>query len=393
MRPRREPPSSGDPRAQLAAAPSLLFMSACLICAPARAEPVSRDVGLWTLSAEADADISLAVPDSNGAGRGALFDIALRGEAERFFQSGLRAGFEAGLRLQRDFGRSGLGLDGPAEGVFTGPAFDPDDPAGTRGDLETAGVFLRGGWGEIRAGRGDGAAAREAARPLLPFRLSRVDDAPTDLSGRNFISTRNTLTSRAAKLSVRSQRFFGVRAGASYTPEPEACGVDACTPDGATLEHGVEAAISFEHVFRGPDLRVEASADLASVQRAGQADPVSGAGLEDAWARSARLNLSRGGWSVGAAGLVSNDGADGGDYTALSAYAAREIGDWLAALEAGRAQSDLTGEESRAVQIGASRLLGERWIAGAGLSWTRREAPEIGGDEAWLGLVEIGLRF
>jgi len=369
MRPRREPPSSGDPRAQLAAAPSLLFMSACLICAPARAEPVSRDVGLWTLSAEADADISLAVPDSNGAGRGALFDIALRGEAERFFQSGLRAGFEAGLRLQRDFGRSGLGLDGPAKGVFTGPAFDPDDPAGTRGDLETAGVFLRGGWGEIRAGRGDGAAAREAARPLLPFRLSRVDDAPTDLSGRNFISTRNTLTSRAAKLSVRSQRFFGVRAGASYTPEPEACGVDACTPDGATLEHGVEAAISFEHVFRGPDLRV------------------------DAWARSARLNLSRGGWSVGAAGLVSNDGADGGDYTALSAYAAREIGDWLAALEAGRAQSDLTGEESRAVQIGASRLLGERWIAGAGLSWTRREAPESGGDEAWLGLVEIGLRF
>jgi len=392
MRPRRDPPSSGDVRAQLAAAPSFFLLFLAFIT-PAAALDLSRDAGAWTLSAEADADVLLALPDTGETDQSALADLLLRTEAERFFQSGLRAGIELDVGWRRDNGREGVGLQGPVGGAFTGRVFSAADPAGPRGDLTTAGVFVRGGWGELRAGRGAGAADRDASSPALPFRLLRADGGLVDPSGRNVVRTRNMLTGRAAKISIRSQRLFGLRAGVSYTPEPDACGLDACAPQGQAFEHGIEAAFSFEHLFRGPDLRVEASVEAAAAQRADTLAVIGGLTAEDPWARSGRLALSRGAWSLGAAALVSNDGLSGGAYTAVSGFLSREAGDWLAALEAGAADSDLSGEESRVVQFGASRLIGDHWVAGGALSWSAREDAAGAKSDGLQGVLEIGLRF
>ncbi len=410
MRPRREPPTSGETCAQLAAAPSFfksmpvnargltiaaaaVSMLAALAAADAKAQALSVDAGAWTFSLEGEADIALAAAaERAGQPRHVFFDAGARIEAERFLENGWRIGFESGYRGRRDDGRRGVGLSGQAGGAFSGRAFDPDDPSGARGDLETAALFLRTGWGELRAGRDEGAAAREAAQPLLPLRLHRLDLLRLDPSGRNLVRTRNTLTGRAAKLTVSSRRFFGVRASASWTPEPDDCGLDACPPRSLDLENGVELGASFDHVFRGSGLAVLASVEAASAQRGPDAAVTPGLEGEDPWALSGRFAVSRGGWSAGVSALETNDGFASGGYAAIAGFLAYERGDWLAALEAGDAASDLSGEDGRRVQASASRLIGDHWVAGGGLAWSRRSASGFE-SEGVSGFISGGLRF
>ena len=305
-----------------------------------------------------------------------------------------RYGSQIELGVRRDPARAGLsrsvpGAAGPG-GAFSGLPADPARIEATRAGLETAAVFLKGPWGEVRAGRGQGAAALEAAALPGAFRLMRADDARADLSGLAAARTRDTLSGRAAKLTVRSARLFGLRASASYTPDADDCSLDTC-PEGAVSADGVlEAGVSFDHAF------AEAGRWSVSLGASrGEADPAPGLApgrADDPHALSARLAWSRGDLSLGAGWLRSNDGLDDGRYEAWSASAALERGDWLFAAEASRAEAAPASIEVSAVQIGASRLLPGGAIAGLG--WTRldEKGPGGGRDTAFL-FVEAGLRF
>ncbi len=350
-------------------------------------------LGPFTLDGEGDADAAVALSGEDDDARRVL-DIALRGRAEAFTDTGLRYGAQVELGVRRDPGREGLsravaGLAGPG-GAVSGLPADPARLDDMRAGVETASVFVKGPWGEVRAGRGEGAAALEAAALPGAFRVMRADDARADLSGLAVARTRDTLSGRAAKLTVRSARLFGVRASASYTPDADDCSLDSC-PDGAVSAEGVvEAGLSFDHASRDAG-RWSVSLGAAL----GEADPAPGLPVgraEDPHALSARLAWRRGDLSLGAGWLRSNDGFDDGRYEAWSASAALERGDWLFAAEASRAEIEPVSIEVRAVQLGASRLLPGGAVAGIG--WTRLEEDTPGGSQETSFLfLEAGLRF
>ena len=351
-------------------------------------------LGPFVLNGEGDADAAVALGGGEAEDQGLVLDIALRGSAEAFTDNGLRYGLEIQLGLRRDPAREGLSRVVPGAagsgGAVSGLPADPARIDETRAGIETAAVFLKGPWGEVRAGRGEGAAALEAAALPGAFRLMRADDARADLSGLAAARTRDTLSGRAAKLTVRSARLFGLRASASYTPDADDCSLDHC-PEGRVAAEGVvEAGLSFDYAPPGAgrwSLSVGASR--------GGADPAPGLPpgvAEDPHALSARAGWRKGDLSLGAGWLRSNEGLAEGRYEAWSVSASLERGDWLWAAEASRADVEPASLDVTAVQLGASRLLPGGAIAGLG--WTRldEDAPGGGRETAFL-FVAAGLRF
>lgn len=370
------------------------------------------------LALSADAVLVPGAPETPRAGP--LGEVRIELTSQRVLENTHRIGFAGGIVVRRDSGRTGLSQSvgicpaGMADcasaggaapvGAFTGfaaaPGLEGRDPAMA---IETAYLFWRGGYAELRAGYGHGAAQLESEPMPGAFWLMRADGARTDPSGRNLASTANTLSGHAPKITVRSVRLAGFRAAASFTPDGDVCGAGWCRPArepgvlaAASVRDIAELGLSFDHRFAATGVRWTAGLGLARGRAAGP----DRAHFENPWAASARLVRSQGPWSAGVSALVSNDGVSGARYRAEAASLSYEHGDWLFSVEASQARSSLVHASSETVQAGASRYFEPGFIIGLGISHTQGGRAAVSGplrtrqsDSGTRLFLEAGLRF
>ncbi|MEE2565357.1 porin [Hyphobacterium marinum] len=356
----------------------------------------SARLGAFELESDFDAGLVAAAGDSFGRFSGLFADLDARIQAEAITDAGVRWGAVVRLRAQADHGRNGF--DGQAGSCLaTGPGSDchgfgarslatgrynsveTGSPDRIQAAAEAAYGYVRFGWGEIRAGRTQGAAALDQPLPPSAFRLVNAGGGPIDPTGLEAGLARNSLSGFSTRVLVRSERVLGLRAALSYTGQSEGCGVDYCvheTTDGTvtppvgapvpvrlqgnTLNSVIEAGVSFDHTFRDAG-RVELGAGLLLAEP-DRAAP----GSDDvrSWSVSGRWTFED--WSAGFSHLDVRQTA-GQAYQATAAAISLDRGDWRFAAEGALSSDDFLHEESRLVQIGASRLVGDHALIGAGV--------------------------
>ena len=332
-----------------------------------------------------------------------LADIDAELEYENFTAAGRRYGFVLGGRIERDTGRRAWGgragdcppgqpgcaaisdggtvraLVSPVSGFRSAGAPDGED---TRGVIDAAYLYYDTGWGELRAGYGPGANEIDIVGGPAAFRLTRADGGRVNTGLIAGARTTNLTSGTDAKLVFRSVALGQeisvgtLQASVSYTPSVRQCGVDACA-----REYGPAGALSpvFDDVV---------ALSLRYAIRRGGHEWTIGAGTSrgsDATGRpafgtiethDAGIAWSWGAWSAGARVLTSNAGLAGDQgYQAWSASGGYEAGPWLFTLEYAGFSDDAIHVDGDSWQIGGSRLIGERWLAGAGLQSSRRSEP------------------
>ena len=348
-----------------------LLVSGAMCAAPAVAQ---ADLDPWERELWGEATLIFAPgmqSDIPGGAEEALYDIAIGGSAERILQSGLRFGARVTLRGQKDHpvrpGHTGelpaVDFARPA-GAFSGLAAGPaDGETGPRGSLETAFVYVEGGYGELSLGRDIGVAARFHEGDVGVMRSARAINPYLDPSGLSTVRTRHDLTGPAAKLSYVSPRLVGIRAGASFTPEADVRGLDR-DPVGTsavaapTLENAIELGLNAVRRFRSNGLRVRAGLSWST------ADVTAPKGFDSLYDDSVGtlaggIELEWESMRLGFNALSSDDGLRDGDYSAWSAGVAQEFGDWEASLTYGRSSSDSLDGDGGAFALALGRSLGD----------------------------------
>ena len=356
------------------------------------------------------------------AGEGAsdiLFDVDGDLTFERFTEAGRRQGLVLGGRLQSENGHRGFGgltgacppgtgdcasVQGPVSGLRTLGA--PDGEA-VRARLDTLYGFHETGWGEVRIGRTSGAARQDAVGGPQAFRLSRADGGRVDTGGLWGARTTNFSSGEDAKILFRSialgqEISVGtLRASVSWTPSVRDCGLDQCAreygPAGLispVFDDVVEVGVHYA-VRRG-----EHEFELSGGYSRGD-DATGRAGFSGLQTHDLGISWKHGAWSAGARTLVSDNGLAGeAGYQAWSASAGYEAGPWLWTLEYAGFSDNSVHVDGDSWQLGGSRLIGERWVAGFGVLAQTRDAPEItptgrrqNSQDGVTGFVELGWQF
>jgi len=329
-----------------------------------------------------------------------LGDFEARLDWEAITSEGRRWGFVLAGRVERDPSRTGWGgrvgqcpagqadcaddgsgnaLRGVTSGLQAGADESFDD---FRGALTLAYGFAHFGYGEVRLGYGDGAARLDAVAPPTSFRLSRADNGRVDLTGLSASRTFNYASGQSPKLVFRSialgqTRTIGsFRGSLSYTPTADGCGVDVCDyqdgPIGVSVPQ-IEDVLELGGLYEIQ--RGETDVSFSIGYATGSAEPA-GPALTDLQVLDAGLRFDRNGWSGGVRWLHSNNATDG-DYEALSASLAREQGDWLYALEWAGFSDNTVHADGQTLQLGASKLIGDHWLAGLGLQYGERDEARV----------------
>ena len=249
-------------------------------------------------------------------------EIGLRFEAKAQQDNPARAGFSGNID---PFGQTPLGGIEPVRGAYSGlTRFGPVEDEGIAGSIETAQVYIDGGYGQVSVGFGRGVAARFHEGAPDVFSHARAANPKLDPAGLNIVRTENDLTGPSAKITYQTPRYLGLRAGISYTPEANLAGVDrdpdrsvggVVTPE---IKNVTEGSLQFSRKLRTQDLRIRASASYS----VGEVDATAnGAAFDDVevWTIGAEFEFET--LSIGAEYLASNNGLqDTGDYSAWSAW-------------------------------------------------------------------------
>lgn len=287
-----------------------------------------------------------------------LYEVTLDNRFEKVLQNGLQIGGRLTLRGQRDhparpgfLGRFG-GAPGPS-GAYSGLSGEGSTrDTGARGQLEAAYLEFDGGYGELRIGRDRGAAARffEGAPSALTH--ASISNAYLDPDGIKIIRTNHDLTGPSAKISYATPRILGLRAGASFTPDAEAAGLDRNVRDmSADLSDAVELALNLSRRLRDSGVRIDAGLawSSAGIDFAGS----SARDRVGTW--SAGANLEFDSFEVGGSWIKSDNGFAGADYTAWEIGVATELADTEISLNYGEAEDDLAGLVGDGISLAARR--------------------------------------
>jgi hypothetical protein len=344
---------------------------------------------------EAATVVSL-LDDERADSEAVLYEISFDTEAETILQNGTELGARLTLRGQRDHplrpgfaGEFGTGL--PVAGAYSGLSGAPiGDETGARGRLEAAYLRADGGYGELRIGKDRGVAARffEGAPSTLTY--SAVANPYLDPTGLKINRTNHDVTGPSAKLSYASPRILGLRAGLSYTPDADEQNLDRSLSDAIGqpgLSDVVEAAANLSRTLRSSGTRIEASLAWSS------AEPNDFAGLTrdrmETWSLGA--NIERDGTEFGLSWLQSDNGFNGGDYTAWEAGVAREFGETRVSLNFGEAEDDLAQLSSEGFSLAAKKELSDGFDVA--LSYQNEHLDTPGGNRTSRGVVvEITLQ-
>ena len=373
-------------------------------------------------------DAGVVLRDAD-AGDTLLFDLDAELEYETFSHAGRRWGWVLGGRIERDTARRGWGglagdcpagaadcasveaggapapVTGPVSGFYTAGPADRDQ---TRAVLDAAYLYTDTGWGELRLGYGPGAANLDTEGGPTAFRLSRADGGRINTSELTGARTRNLTSGHDPKIVFQSialgqETSVGTLEGAfSYTPSVRVCGVDLCAREYGAAGRLTPLAddvveVSLRYALRRGSHEWAVSAGLAESRDAtGRPD------FEGITTLDAGLSWRHGDWRAGARWLRSDNGIAAGDrdYEAWSASGGYETGPWLWTVEYAAFSDDLVHVDGQTWQASGSRLVGERWLIGAGVQASERREPLLLGGvrtvaerDRTTGFVELGWQF
>lgn len=251
---------------------------------------------------------------------------------------------------------AGASAGGAFSGLGRGPAREDRD---LRVSLETAYVYIDGGYGEARLGIDEGLATRFFEGGPVLFAHAGLTNPALDPSGQIIARTDHDLTGPALKVSYASPRILGLRAGASYTPEADRRGLDrdpardfpgAARPE---IEDAFEIALNLSRRLPQSGVRLRAGAAYSQAETRFLPDPTL-YGTVETWSAGASAEFSR--LRVGGSYLSSDNGAASlpGDYSAWSVSGAVPFGKLEAVVEAGGAEDELANLNSESWQLGLS---------------------------------------
>lgn len=325
---------------------------------------------------------------------------------ERVLDNGAEIGVWLGGRAQRDHSaRNGFSgqigpidpfrLDFAPRGAFTGLTSGgvPDDQS-VRAQLETAFVYIDGGYGQVLFGRDVGIARRFHEGSPSVFSLHTITNARLDTSGIATVLTRNDLTGPSAKLSYASPRLLGLRVGASYTPRANVSGLDRDPDRDVTgiaeprLEQGLEAALNFSHRFRQTGLRLETYG--AYGRAAVEFSPLEAeAGTVEVWSTGGQIEWKN--IEFGVDWLTTDNVA--GRYTAWSIGAQSRLLDLDWSAEYGRSFDELTGVDGSAWSFGVSYEILKRLTIATGLQGQILQNEALTDRSSTGPVIEMTLRY
>ena len=293
-----------------------------------------------------------------------LAELSLIGTTQTILENGVRLRARGAVRLQADHpsrpgGTGGFGSDfaapvGAFSGLSSALAIEESD---LRGRLETAYFQIDGGYGEVRLGKDQGVAARLHEGAVSSLTHARLDSSLLDPTGLSTIRTRHDLTGPSAKLSYATPRLLGVRAGASFTPEADADGLDR-RPQAGTggfapdIENAIEFALNGTRRLRESGWRFDvglgySTADIKNSSSITYKNSV------ETW--SAGTRIERDDWTLGLSWLESDNGAINGDYSAWSTGLSKEAYDTDFAIVFGESTDDAAGIDSTGWRVGLGR--------------------------------------
>nr|WP_321512588.1 porin [uncultured Hyphomonas sp.] len=330
-----------------------------------------EDWDVWETDWEKDGALLFAP----GAEEAVLYRLGLGFDTNRVLDNGLVLGAAARLDAELDHparaGFSGIIADpAPGEvavaGGFSGLARSSGlEDDGARAVLQTAYIYVEGGYGEARLGRDEGVAKRFAQGAPSLFSSLSLNAPRLDPDGGAIVRTDHDLTGPAAKASFTTPRIVGFKGGISYTPEADVRGLDRdpvrILPGTAAtvLTNAAEASVSFNHRFRESGVRVRASTGWSRADV--DAAPTAPAPYNsvETWSFGASTE-----WKdtvIGASWQSSDNGLDGlsGDYTAWTAgltHTAFGL-DW--GVEYGEASDDAVGVEGESWRAGVARSVAD----------------------------------
>ncbi len=221
----------------------------------------------FTSRIETEATVAVALGwDSKKGAYPALFEIGVTSHSANILDNGSEIGAKFTLRGSQDNPKRVAGGGRIADlgtlaipGIHTDVKFTnetyPD--AGPRARIETAFLYVDGGYGEISLGRDIGIAARLYEGPVSIFSHARNSDALLDPSGLSIIRSRLDWSGNSAKLTYATPRLVGIRFGLSYTPSTEADGLDRSISQtiGDEISNIWEGGINYLYTDRGNGLR------------------------------------------------------------------------------------------------------------------------------------------
>ena len=330
---------------------------------------------------ETEASAELALVAAPGADEPLLGLGRARMGLNYVLMNGAEIGAVGGLELQRDHparaGFSGVFPPSAGAGASSGGAFSGLARGGTPADqdlrisLETAYVYIDGGYGEARLGADDGVATRFFEGGPALFAHSGLVNPALDPTGVIIARTDHDLTGPAAKISYATPRILGLRGGVSYTPTADRRGVDRDTETafpGASrpeIEDAFEVALNLSRRLPQSGVRLRAAAAYSQAEARLPTDPTL-YGTVETWSAGASAEFSR--LRVGGSYLESNNGvASGpGDYSAWGLSAAVPLGRFEAVAEVSGAEDEFAGLTSDSWQIGLVWNPSEDWRLASG---------------------------
>ncbi len=334
-----------------------------------------------------------------------LTDLRAAVRAERVLENGAELGVRIGGRVQLDHSRRS-GFSGQlgagdvavgtlaARGAFTGlTAGGVEEDSGVRAALETAYVYIDGGYGELLVGRDIGVARRFHEGAESVFRRHGVINAALDTSGIASVLTRNDLSGPAAKVSYASPRLLGIKLGVSYAPRANTRGLDrdprrdVTGVDEPELEHIVEAGFNATRRFRGSGVRASFYGAFARANL--ETERLQAAGTVEVWSVGGRIEKN---WlSFGADWLTTDNGA--GRYRAWSVSAGAEKWGFDWSTSYGRSDDNLVGFVGRSGSIGVSKRYYGSIRIGIGVQTQILSRPTGPSERSTGPVMEMSLRY
>jgi len=360
------------------------------------------------------------------------FDFAAHGRIELEASAITNGGMEYGvnLELREDYDRYRRGFGGRVgdcppgivgcsgtnvNGVATGLrghtsqfyASGPSNATETQVALESAHIFLRTAYGDITAGRDDGAAYLfSLGAPTLM--MVNASNSPVDYTGLDNVKTVNDASGFAEKITYTSPRLlgdqigFGVQMGVSYAPDARACGVDYCVRNNSSDESGtlapdlkdvMEVGLAIDRKFDN-GLKVEATANYATAK-----NEIALVGFDDLQAWNTGLEVTLGDWTAGGSYLQSNNALSNGDYTAWDAGLTWKPSAYGFTASYGHANDKNVNLKSDQFVFGVIREF-DKFTLGTGVQYIERTTPLATGnivssqkEKATALFVEGGFKF
>lgn len=351
-------------------------------------------------------------------------DLDIRVIGSTILPNGLEVGAGVSARVDGDqpghmwgAGRYSGALIGGPRGV---------GPLNSDAYLQSAYAYVRGGFGEIAAGRESGVARTLAITSPTIFTAVGVNDWRTDVTGLNDVHTVNDFSGYSTKFSYMPPANFlggvlgGLQLGVSYTPSLKECGAAACAPSGGFADSStpglpqeiawrdvVEAALYYQKELRlggGEGIKIGLGASYVTANE--QPDLV-GSVLGGYDSYSVGLNLAYRGFTLGGSVKSTNAGFaefDRDGYLAFDAGLTYEAGQWgfmvgYGSSDAGRDASNPLNpaffRQTQAAQAGVTYLIGRGITIGAAAQYVTSDKPDaIGGNEDAAALIfESSIKF